>query len=193
MVRNMKRETITKSSGPTAEQMAAALEAAPDYVDDPESPYDPNDALAVEAYWAKARLVMPGQHRFQQHQKQHAMTDKTIADKMYVKNASAIAVLNADARHAALVAQLPPPLMVGDGQPADLVLLFAHSQQELEALLPQAKARRWTKARCGSPTSRVRPGTRPRSTATPSASTPKRWASTAWPSSRWTTAGRRCA
>ena len=137
----MKRETITKSSGPTAEQMAAALEAAPDYVDDPESPYDPNDALAVEAYWAKARLVMPGQHRFQQHQKQHAMTDKTIADKMYVKNASAIAVLNADARHAALVAQLPPPLMVGDGQLADLVLLFAHSQQELEALLPQAKAR----------------------------------------------------
>src|SRR5471032_2154431 len=108
MVRNMKRETITKSSGPTAEQMAAALEAAPDYVDDPESPYDPNDALAVEAYWAKARLVMPGQHRFQQHQKQHSMTDKTIADKMYVNNASAIAVLNADARHAALEAQLLP-------------------------------------------------------------------------------------
>jgi len=69
------------------------------------------------------------------------MTEKTIADKMYVKNASAIAVLNADARHAALIGQLPAQLMVADGQPADLVLLFAHSQQELEALLPQAKAR----------------------------------------------------
>jgi len=84
---------------------------------------------------------MPGQHRFQQHQKENNMTDKTIADKMYAKNASAIAVLNADARHAALVAQLPAQLIVGDGKPADLILLFAHSQQELENLLPQAQAR----------------------------------------------------
>jgi hypothetical protein len=86
-------------------------------------------------------MMAPGQHRFQQNQKDNNMNEKTIADKMYVKNASAIAVLNADARHAALVAQLPAQLIVGEGQPADLILLFAHSQQELENLLPQAKAR----------------------------------------------------
>lgn len=33
------------------EQMAAALTAAPDRVDDPDCPYDPNDPAAVAQYW----------------------------------------------------------------------------------------------------------------------------------------------
>jgi len=132
---------MAKNGWPTLEQIEAALETAPDHVDDPDSPYDPNDPVAVAAYWANAVLTPPGHHPHQDPQLFKAMTGKTIADKLYVKNASAIAVLNADARHAALVAQLPAQLMVGDGRPADLVLLFAHSRQELEALLPQAKAR----------------------------------------------------
>ncbi|WP_295990068.1 DUF3052 family protein [Rugamonas sp.] len=69
------------------------------------------------------------------------MPEKTIAEKMFVKNASAIAVLNADARHAALLASLPAPLMAGADGKADLVLLFAHDQQELETLLPRAQTR----------------------------------------------------
>lgn len=71
------------------------------------------------------------------------MTDKTIAEKMYVKNAGAVAILNADARHAALLASLPPQRLAGAGDTAaaDLVLLFAHDQNELETLLPQARAR----------------------------------------------------
>lgn len=69
------------------------------------------------------------------------MTAKTIAEKMYVKNATAIIVLNADARHAALLAQLPSSLIDDSAASVDFVLLFANSQPELETLLPQAKAR----------------------------------------------------
>lgn len=68
------------------------------------------------------------------------MPEKTIADKLYVKNAASIAVLNAGPANALVTSQLPPEKLVADG-PADLVLLFARSQAELEALLPGAKAR----------------------------------------------------
>ena len=69
------------------------------------------------------------------------MTAKTIAEKMYVKNANSIAVINGYARHAALLAELPPQLIDNSGKAADLVLLFVHSLSELETLLPDAKAR----------------------------------------------------
>jgi hypothetical protein len=68
------------------------------------------------------------------------MTEKTIADKMYVKNARSIAVINAGPDNAALLAQLPAALMVAEG-PADLVLLVAGSRAELEMLLPPARDR----------------------------------------------------
>lgn len=41
--------------------MAAAITAASDKVNDPECPYDPNDAEAVKAYWAKGKVRLPGQ------------------------------------------------------------------------------------------------------------------------------------
>lgn len=41
--------------------MAAAVAAAPDRANDPECPYDPNDAAAVAAYWAKGKVRLPGQ------------------------------------------------------------------------------------------------------------------------------------
>jgi uncharacterized protein (DUF4415 family) len=34
-----------------AETIAAAIAAAPEKVEDPDCPYDPNDAAAVEAFW----------------------------------------------------------------------------------------------------------------------------------------------
>jgi uncharacterized protein (DUF4415 family) len=34
---------------------------APERVEDPESPYDPNDPSAVEAFWKNATVRLPGQ------------------------------------------------------------------------------------------------------------------------------------
>jgi hypothetical protein len=62
---NMNREPISKVQYFTPEQIAAAIAAAPEHVDDPDCPYDPNDEAAVDAYWANAKLIMPGEHLFQ--------------------------------------------------------------------------------------------------------------------------------
>ena len=59
MVTNMKRAPTSKPF--SKEQMAAAIAAAPDRVDDPKSPYDPNDAASVAAFWAKGKVRLPGQ------------------------------------------------------------------------------------------------------------------------------------
>ena len=69
------------------------------------------------------------------------MTEKTIAEKMFVKKASAIAVINAKGRAPALVDSLPAELIVSRSKPADFVLMFAGSQQELEDVLPKARER----------------------------------------------------
>jgi hypothetical protein len=61
---NMKRENISKPYF-TQEQIDAAIAAAPDYVDDPDCPYDPNNEAEVEAYWSKATLTFPGEHPHQ--------------------------------------------------------------------------------------------------------------------------------
>jgi hypothetical protein len=63
-VANMNRNVILESYF-TQEQIDAAIARAPDWVDDPDSPYDPNDEAAVEAYWSKAKITLPGQHPFQ--------------------------------------------------------------------------------------------------------------------------------
>jgi hypothetical protein len=69
------------------------------------------------------------------------MPDKTIAEKMYVKNAQALAVLNDGGEHDALLAQLPAERWVPEGESADWILLFARSRAELEQYLPAAWAR----------------------------------------------------
>jgi hypothetical protein len=70
------------------------------------------------------------------------MSEKTIADKMLLKNAKSIAVLNG-AAHPGLVAQLPAGLVDnGSGSgPADVVLMFALNQKELDQYLPAAQER----------------------------------------------------
>lgn len=65
----MKRESISKTLPFTKEQMEAAIAAAPAYVNDPDSPYDPNNEEEVRAFWSKAKGVMPGEHRFQKQAK----------------------------------------------------------------------------------------------------------------------------
>lgn len=74
------------------------------------------------------------------------MADKTIAEKMYVHKAASIAVLNGGVGNATLLAALPSTKIAAADAQADMVLMFAASQAELEALLPQAKLRMAPKA-----------------------------------------------
>lgn len=69
------------------------------------------------------------------------MPDKTAFDKMVVKNAQALAVLNDGGEHAALLAQLPAERRMEEGDSADWILLFARSRAELAQYLPAAQAR----------------------------------------------------
>ena len=69
------------------------------------------------------------------------MPDKTAFEKMVVKNAKALAVLNDGGEHAALLAQFPAERRMREGENADWVLLFARSRAELEQFLPAAQAR----------------------------------------------------
>jgi len=61
MVTNMKRAPTSNPSAFSKEQVAAAIAAAPEKLQDATCPYDPNDAAAVAAYWAKGKLRLPGQ------------------------------------------------------------------------------------------------------------------------------------
>jgi uncharacterized protein (DUF4415 family) len=45
----------------SSEKVAAMIGKAPDRVEDPECPYDPNDPSAVEGFWKNATVRLPGQ------------------------------------------------------------------------------------------------------------------------------------
>jgi hypothetical protein len=70
------------------------------------------------------------------------MSEKTVADKMFLKNAKSMAILNGKA-HPGVVAQMPAELVRNeqDQDPADVVLMFAMNRKELEELFPLAKQR----------------------------------------------------
>ncbi|CUI09781.1 DUF3052 family protein [Massilia sp. P8910] len=68
------------------------------------------------------------------------MSEKTIADKMYLKTARSLAVFNG-AVHPAMMEQLPKSLINDDEGPADVVLVFALNQAELEKWFPAALQR----------------------------------------------------
>jgi len=57
----MKPGTTSKPFPRTPREIAAAIERAPERVDDPECSYDPNDPIAVEAFWKNATVRRPGQ------------------------------------------------------------------------------------------------------------------------------------
>ena len=63
------------------------------------------------------------------------MADKTIADKMYLKTAKSLAVLNGVV-HPRMVEQLPQEMMVEGEAQADVVLIFALNQRELDQWWP---------------------------------------------------------
>ncbi|NHZ61806.1 DUF3052 family protein [Massilia genomosp. 1] len=68
------------------------------------------------------------------------MSEKTIADKMYLKTARSLAVFNG-AVHPAMLEQLPKSLINEEEGPADVVLVFALNQAELEKWFPAALRR----------------------------------------------------
>ncbi len=57
----MKPNTTSKPFPTQPEDIASAIATAPERVDDPECPYDPNDPAAVEAFWKNATVRRPGQ------------------------------------------------------------------------------------------------------------------------------------
>jgi len=61
----MKREYIPKGPPFSPEEIEAIVAAAPDYVYDPDCPYDPNNEAEVEAFWSKGTLTLPGSHPHQ--------------------------------------------------------------------------------------------------------------------------------
>jgi len=54
----MKR--VTSSPEPEPRQTKTAIAAAPEYVNDPDFPYDPNDPKAVETFWKNGVVVKGG-------------------------------------------------------------------------------------------------------------------------------------
>jgi hypothetical protein len=68
------------------------------------------------------------------------MSEKTIADKMFLKNAKSMLILNGSA-HPGMVAQVPPDLIKSEQDKVDIVLLFALNRKELEQYFPIAKER----------------------------------------------------
>lgn len=70
------------------------------------------------------------------------MSDKSIADKMYLKTAKSVAIING-AAHPGIVARLPQHLIMesaGEGE-ADAVILFALNQKQLDEFFPEALSR----------------------------------------------------
>lgn len=56
----MKPIALPKEFPKNSEEWARVIAAAPDRVDDPECPYDPNDPAAVDAFWKNAVTVPEG-------------------------------------------------------------------------------------------------------------------------------------
>ncbi len=54
----MKRATTSRKLSP--EQLEAMIANAPETVDDPECPYDPNDSTSIETFWKDGVVVMGG-------------------------------------------------------------------------------------------------------------------------------------
>jgi uncharacterized protein (DUF4415 family) len=57
----MKSGTTSKPFPASPEEVAATIAQAPERLQDPECPYDPNDPKAVESFWKNATVRRPGQ------------------------------------------------------------------------------------------------------------------------------------
>ncbi len=68
------------------------------------------------------------------------MNEKTVADRMFLRNAKSMQVLNGGV-HPTVVSQLPQELIKeGDG-PFDVIMAFCMNRKDLEQYVPVAKER----------------------------------------------------
>jgi len=68
------------------------------------------------------------------------MNEKTVADRMFLRNAKSMQVLNGGV-HPSVVSQFPQELMKeGDG-PFDVIMIFCMNRKDLEQYVPLAKER----------------------------------------------------
>jgi hypothetical protein len=76
--------------------------------------------------------------------REEQMSEKTIADKMFLRTAKSMLILNGGV-HPGMVSQMPPNLIKNDQGKADdrvdVVLLFAMNRKELEQYFPTARER----------------------------------------------------
>ncbi len=72
--------------------------------------------------------------------REEQMSEKTIADKMFLRTAKSMLILNGGV-HPGMVSQMPPNLLKNDQERVDVVLLFAMNRKELEQYFPIAKER----------------------------------------------------
>lgn len=86
MKTKMKRAPISKHF--SKEQIAAAIDAAPEYASDNSCGYDPNDPEAVAAFWAKAKVRLPGQRGPQKFPTKVAVTVRYSPDVLAYFKAS---------------------------------------------------------------------------------------------------------
>ena len=68
------------------------------------------------------------------------MNEKTVADKMFLRTAKSMLILNGQA-NPGVAAQMPQHLVKDGGGPFDVILMFALNRKELEQYLPVAKER----------------------------------------------------
>jgi hypothetical protein len=70
------------------------------------------------------------------------MSDKSIADKMFLRTAKSMLILNGNV-HPGMVSHMPAAIQKpeNDDTPVDVVLLFALNRKELEHYFPIAKRR----------------------------------------------------
>jgi hypothetical protein len=68
------------------------------------------------------------------------MSEKTVADKMFLRNAKSMLILNGSV-HPGVVAQMPAGLVKNDDSPADVILMFCMHQADLDKYMPIAKER----------------------------------------------------
>jgi ABC-type sugar transport system substrate-binding protein len=68
------------------------------------------------------------------------MSEKTIADKMFLRTAKSMLILNGNV-HPGMVSQMPAELAGNAQDKNDVVLLFALNRKELELAFPAAKER----------------------------------------------------
>lgn len=68
------------------------------------------------------------------------MSEKTIADKMFLRTAKSMLILNGNV-HPGMVSQMPAELAKNVQDKNDVVLMFALNRKELEQYFPTAKER----------------------------------------------------